>query len=624
MQRKSLFLAAAILPVLAGTAAAQLKISLGIRETGTTAPIGQPGGQAGPIEWINLDGQTLNLNSGLWQTFTWTFGTDPVTSFTGNGVLDGTRGTIEHLRVQNNGVEDLIELFVDNVVHFSAATSTTTVITDFEGFPIGTEVLFQEPSFSGSTNFNNFPAPNSSAVSDLDNNGGTQAGRLLWGFRDNDPLRWNRLTTFPGTGTQVTSPTIEFNPGDQVKMDLKANTFIPANRWTSAGGGDWNDTSNWGTGVAPNSINAAANFLSDITGPATINVDSFTQVAGIRIKNANPITISGTETLDMSGTGSIFPVIRADQGNHVINAPINILKNLALNAATPADSLTINSDITWNEFGLEKTGNGLVQINRYTGGEGAATTGALVINGGTLRIKQNGGDTGTSVVDTLTFRGGAAPVGRLDLVDNDLIIDYATTPPTLTRPQIIAGRNAGAWNGNGITSSAAASNPNQITGLGLVLASDYTAATGLTTFSGKTIDGTAWLIKYTYNGDTDLNGSIDFDDYARIDTTFLGGGVTNKWFDGDFDYSDSVDFDDYALIDAAFLLQGGPLDSGRFGGGMTPGGISAGMTAMDIYHLHAEMFGEGYINAFWSLVPEPSSLSLLALGAMAMGRRRRA
>jgi hypothetical protein len=36
------------------------------------------------------------------------------------------------------------------------------------------------------------------------------------------------------------------------------------------------------------------------------------------------------------------------------------------------------------------------------------------------------------------------------------------------------------------------------------------------------------------------------------------------------------------------------------------------------------MFGEGYINAFWSLVPEPSSLSLLALGAMAMGRRRRA
>ena len=59
------------------------------------------------------------------------------------------------------------------------------------------------------------------------------------------------------------------------------------------------------------------------------------------------------------------------------------------------------------------------------------------------------------------------------------------------------------------------------------------------------------------NGDTDLNGVVNFDDYARIDAGFNNN--RSGWFNGDFDYNGVINFDDYALIDLAFNTQGAPL-----------------------------------------------------------------
>ena len=60
-------------------------------------------------------------------------------------------------------------------------------------------------------------------------------------------------------------------------------------------------------------------------------------------------------------------------------------------------------------------------------------------------------------------------------------------------------------------------------------------------------------------GDSDLNGAIDFDDYAHIDNGFnnnLAG-----WFNGDFDGNGVINFDDYALIDLNFNNQFNGLQS---------------------------------------------------------------
>jgi hypothetical protein len=89
-------------------------------------------------------------------------------------------------------------------------------------------------------------------------------------------------------------------------------------------------------------------------------------------------------------------------------------------------------------------------------------------------------------------------------------------------------------------------------------ASDYLSIHGAgATFAGHNLDPTMVLVKYTYYGDPDFNGLVDFDDYVRTDAGFNGGGGT--WTGGDADASGLVDFDDYVLLDLALNTQNGVL-----------------------------------------------------------------
>ena len=180
-----------------------VQITLGIRETeaggGTFSAIGGNGGTLGGIEWVNLDAQTLVLD-GTWQQFTFNITTDPLTGFAGataNGVLDGTFGVLENIRVLNStGITTPITLWVDDVTN---ATMTGGPVTfgDFESYTTGAEVMFQEPTFSGSTSGNILAG----ATSGVDNGvaSRTSACKFSFQFIDNTPTRWVRLTTFNAT-----------------------------------------------------------------------------------------------------------------------------------------------------------------------------------------------------------------------------------------------------------------------------------------------------------------------------------------------------------------------------------------------------------------------------------------
>jgi hypothetical protein len=82
-------------------------------------------------------------------------------------------------------------------------------------------------------------------------------------------------------------------------------------------------------------------------------------------------------------------------------------------------------------------------------------------------------------------------------------------------------RNGGSWTGNGITSSSARSNALHNTTLGAMEFADFKGICGnAALFAGRAIDATAVLVKYTYNGDTDFSGKVNFDDYVLIDLAF--------------------------------------------------------------------------------------------------------
>ena len=88
---------------------------------------------------------------------------------------------------------------------------------------------------------------------------------------------------------------------------------------------------------------------------------------------------------------------------------------------------------------------------------------------------------------------------------------------------IAVGRNGGesVWGGKGIVSSMAAEDTEQLTGLGIILNQDESGNVLHGTFAGQSVEANCILVKYTLNGDADLNGVLDASDYFQIDKGFL-------------------------------------------------------------------------------------------------------
>jgi hypothetical protein len=318
--------------------------------------------------------------------------------------------------------------------------------------------------------------------------------------------------------------------------------------WSFNGSGTWQNTTNWFDGAIPNAPNAHARFLTPITSPATVTAVAPVTVGQITFDNAHAYTLAGSTITLQSTSGPAR--INLSSGSHLITAPVLTNSPTEIRTLQPSSTLTI-SDLRPTPHGITKSGPGTFRTPRIEAGP-------LLVDAGTLRLTGMGT---TSRVTALQIGySGGQPVGRLDLDDNRLIVDYTGVSPLPSLSHaLFSGRNGGTWDGNGISSFAASNHLAGITAIGAIEAADYLAATGSTTFGGFSLDATAVLLKYTYNGDTDLNGVVDFDDYARIDAAYLSG-TGDTWFEGDSNYSGTVDFDDYALMDSAFLLQGGALD----------------------------------------------------------------
>jgi hypothetical protein len=158
-----------------------------------------------------------------------------------------------------------------------------------------------------------------------------------------------------------------------------------------------------------------------------------------------------------------------------------------------------------------------------------------------------------------------ASTATLDLFDNDLIIQSTSVSKAALLNTINGylktGRASGAWTGFGIRSAtASAANP-RITTLGAIVNDRGDGTPILTQIDGQSTDINTIVIKYTYNGDADLNGVISADDYALIDAGYANRATAKGFRNGDFDYSGSINADDYFLIDRAMSTPAAPLSA---------------------------------------------------------------
>jgi hypothetical protein len=233
----------------------------------------------------------------------------------------------------------------------------------------------------------------------------------------------------------------------------------------------------------------------------------------------------GTDFILVNGTGT--------------NAPLYVT------GGEGADTFNINQTSTTGLVYVEPSGgDDEVNLVPRSGYARAVFTDTQRI--GTLTIGRYGSAQlapGSSHV--LTMMGlSITASGKLDLADGAAILDYSGDSPINTvRSLLASGYAGGAWNGNGINSSVAASTPNH--SLGLAEATDLFHSFPAS-FAGQSIDNTSVLIRYTVSGDANLDQQVDLWDLYNLAINWHHSGC--RWSRGDFNCTQYVDAADLGIL----------------------------------------------------------------------------
>jgi hypothetical protein len=266
--------------------------------------------------------------------------------------------------------------------------------------------------------------------------------------------------------------------------------------------------------------------------------------------------------------------INVVSGNHTIGVTTNWQKNMRISTAAGSSIALLNPFIPAAGVSLTKDGPGTAQFVNVR-------IDAVDVQAGTLRVAagataNNSGR--TSVVKNLAI----APGATLDLTNNSAIIDYTGPVGTLVddvRLHLQSGR---------LTSSSATA----LTGLGY--ADNAVLNPVKTSFAGQTVDPSSLLIKFTYFGDTDLDGKVDVADLGTLATNWQ---TQQPWSGGDFDYNGTVNVNDLGLLATNWQAGvGNPL-----GPSFTEAASALGLPSV--------------------AVPEPATIAIL--GALPLGLKRR-
>ena len=361
--------------------------------------------------------------------------------------------------------------------------------------------------------------------------------------------------------------------------------------------------------------------------------------------------------------GAGTAAINVSSGNHEISAPVYLASEIALNVSggvhitsvtpqatviTPSDStLTFSGTISSNLAApaVHVNGGGTVTVGQ-TASFAFSNPGTINVNAGTLNLNTANGTnnlsvnvgtssstasaffglaTGTNIaLASLNVNDGSLAVlgsgtgafgmhsvmtvnnlnlnstGVLDLNDNGLILTYtdpSNSPLATIQSLIAAGR---------IKSSLSDAN-NGLIGVGYLEASDVYAAgaqfpwKGGVTLAGNPANGgapTAILVLPTILGDTNLNGVVDLNDLGNAIGYFpMDSGAT--WENGDTDNNGTVDINDLGNVIGYY-----PSDM-----------VSLGFWPADAFD--ASVGSLSSVGGGTTVVPEPTTLVLLALGGLA-------
>lgn len=98
------------------------------------------------------------------------------------------------------------------------------VVSDFEGFANGTQVMFQSPRYSASTSPHLLASPDAAAVTDeIPAYNGIASSKVQWQWVDTHPTRWLRLTTHNAANTP--NPIVDLRQVIRVRLRVDSGSF---------------------------------------------------------------------------------------------------------------------------------------------------------------------------------------------------------------------------------------------------------------------------------------------------------------------------------------------------------------------------------------------------------------
>ena len=318
------------------------------------------------------------------------------------------------------------------------------------------------------------------------------------------------------------------------------------------------------TGTGTPAQQVALSQITTMSYAGTAAADSLT----VDFSAGNPLVAGGLSYDGAGGTNALTVVGTAGNDAVTVNAT-----TVALSAAFGTATITY-ANATAVTVAIANGGADTVTQSAQPAAAltvtGAGATDALAVNAGTFTVPAPAAAAGNvdwpvgtlavATGATVTLASAAAATdrtvldvshltlaGTLDLGGNAMVL-RSSAVSSLATP-LASGFAGGTWAGTGLTSSVARADAAHLTAVAAV------ANTGslYTTFAGQPVATTDVLVRVTYYGDANLDGTVSAADYTRVDV----GAVTGLtgWVNGDFNYDGAVDGSDYALIDNAFNRQ---------------------------------------------------------------------
>ncbi len=398
-------------------------------------------------------------------------------------------------------------------------------------------------------------------------------------------------TTFAGDGAIAFGWNPTLSPGQSVSLVSAmgvTETALPASTydWTALASSTWQTGTNWNTGLVADSPNVRARFAGGLlptrpgegTSLNVVTIDGSVVVESIEF--ADPLSsydIAGGTTPRLIFAGNRTPqFLVGTAGLSSISTPITLNRSGQIDVGGSAQ-VSVNATLTGAPGArIEKTGAGTARLSTTVVDGVSASAGVLQFQPAAAGSR---------------FKSLDIAGGTVDVTTHKIVVDYTGASPLSALGAKVASNNL-------LTTAAA---PGETVAV--------VEATGLpvppTSFGGQSVDATSVLITKALKGDSDISGTVGFNDLLRLAQNYeTGPGKT--WTTADSDYNGLVDFQD--LLALAQNYTGGNAQAGS-------GGLFAGGAA----------FSAGFA-ADWalaqSMVPEPAALTLLVAAGLVARRRR--